>query len=680
MKITDEHEEAANSHPRWHGDTVYFGLHYDLHASDEDIDLGASANPEQLVPALRLMNPDFVQTDSKGVFGQTSWPSKTPGATVSKGVVEDALAGWAAAAKQVRIPLHVHYCAAWDIAAARKFTEWCAVDRDGQPIDGRQDSATDQPLALLSTRSPFVDELLIPQMIEQIERYGVDGFWIDADLAFLRTDYSQWMQQAFQKRTGKADLPHDPSDSDWDLWMDFQRDSYYEYVRKYVQAVQDAGALICVNWLQTFRNPGPVDIATDWISGDNTWVWGMDASRCEARFISTRGKHWDLMLWAFYKTGAHGDESAPWVAKPVQMLQQEAAVTLAFGGGIQLYEHPPNLRDGRLIPWRMARMGEVGRFVKARRELCQNTETIPQVAILHSEAHYYAGQEGPFPHYGQAARSVIGATYAMLENHYGVDILDEWALLPVLDRFPLVVAPERNRMSEEMVAALKQYVAQGGCLLLTGADAYERFGGDFLGVQTAEIVTDTTYHIPADDGAVPLYSPTWRHLVPESAEPFGRLGETPLLDDRLLPYPAAIINTVGEGRVAYVPAELFDFFGRVRYPPLRAFVGALAQALAGDLAYRVTAPRCVDVVLRRKSNQMIVHLVNRASGIPNQPNDATIDEIPPVGPISVEIAMADEPASVTLAFEDGDMSWSYGNDVLQVHISSLHIHAAVVIG
>lgn len=73
-------------------------------------------------------------------------------------------------------------------------------------------------------------------------------------------------------------------------------------VTRYCAAVpaHKPGVLVCSNWLQTFRNLGEPKVPTDWISGDNAWVWGLDGSRCEARFLSTRGKHWDIMLWTFY--------------------------------------------------------------------------------------------------------------------------------------------------------------------------------------------------------------------------------------------------------------------------------------------------------------------------------------------------------------------------------------------
>jgi hypothetical protein len=106
-----------------------------------------------------------------------------------------------------------------------------------------------------------------------------------------------------------------------------------------------------------------------------------------------------------------GKPDSTWTAKPPQMLQQEASVTLALGGNVQVYENPPGLRTGQLIPWRMKRMRDVGKFVKARRAVCQGTETLPQVAVLHSETHLYAKQ-GRNLHWNLHTQPVRGAWWA----------------------------------------------------------------------------------------------------------------------------------------------------------------------------------------------------------------------------------------------------------------------------
>jgi hypothetical protein len=427
---------------RWHGKGRYFGLHYDLHASERDTDLGVNATPEQLVPMLKLMGCDFVQTDCKGHRGFTSWRSRTPGASVSPGVKRDALRGWREATRMLKMPLHCHYSGVIDQEAASKRPSWAALGPDGKPYPSDHFGGRTCP------RGPYADKLLIPQMIELIDHWGVDGFWVDGEIWGVVPCYCKRCRKAFHDETGIGEPPAETDDPNWLAWINFTRRGFYDYVTHYCDAVHahKPGVLVCSNWLQTFKDPGPPAVPTDWISGDNVWVFGLDGCRCESRFISTRGKPWDIMIWAFCKSGDMNDRRVPWTPKPVQMVQQEAAVIQALGGAVQVYETAHGVRDGRLVPWRIERLREVGRFVKARRSLCQDSAAIPQVAVLHSEAHAHS-QPVRNLHWEIDARPVQGATWALLENHYGVDIMDEWALAPRIAEFPLVVAPEQDRMS-----------------------------------------------------------------------------------------------------------------------------------------------------------------------------------------------------------------------------------------
>jgi hypothetical protein len=668
---------------RWHGRGRYFGLHYDLHANERDTELGLHATPDRLVPMLKLMGCQFVQTDCKGHPGYTSWYSKTPTASVSPGVRRDAMKGWRAATRKLGLPLHCHYSGVRDAAAGAKHPNWCIVGKQGEAVGGGRWSSNASTNERMCPRGRYLDELMIPQMFELIDDYGVDGFWVDGDVWAVEPCYCARCRRAFEEATGIKEPPGDTDDPNWLLWLNFTRQSFEQYVTRYCDAVHahKPGVLVCSNWLQTFRNPGEPNVPTDWISGDNSAVFGLDSARVQARFISTRGKPWDLMIWAFYASGEMGGSRVPSTFKPPQMIQQEAAVILSFGGVVQVYENPGGLRDGRLVPWRMKRLREVGRFVKARRTLCQGSERIPQAVVLHSERHIY-GQPAKDLWEVDAA-PVQGAVYSLLENHYGVDIMDEWALAPRLGDFPVVVAPEQDDMSHAMVDALKRYVRDGGRLLVSGAAAFERFGGRFLGVRRGTVEEEATYHVPAADGSVPVFSEHWRLVRPTTAKGFGRLGTSPLMDDRLLPCPAATLNKAGRGVVAYVPFNVFRFFDRHRYPLVRAFVGEVTRALAGRQSIHVEGPTCVDVVLRKKGGRSIVHLINRASGIPNRPNDGTVDEVPAVGPVWVEVRIARGPRKVSLAFEKAAFQWKYlagrrGGKLIAT-VGQVHVHCAVVI-
>ncbi len=666
---------------QWHGDTYYFGLHYDLHGGEKDTELGTRCGEAELVPMLERMAPDFVQTDCKGHPGYTSWFSQVPNASVPPGLTHDALRQWRQATRKLGMPLHCHYSGIWDKAAGTKHPDWCVVSADGKlagaPFGQNAGAPTGEKMC---PRSPYLDELMIPQLLELIDRYQVDGFWIDGDLWAVEPCYCTTCRAAWTAQTGLPEPPAKEDEPEWPRWWNFTRESFYAFVSRYCAAVHahKPGVLVCSNWLQTFKNPGPPTVPTDWISGDNSWVWGLDGSRCEARFLSTRGKPWDIMLWNFYCSHGMGKPDSPWTVKPPEMLMQEAAVLLSFGGNVQVYEHPP-VRDGRLIEWRQRRLAEVSAFVKARRQICQHSETIPQVAVLHSEAHLFADVRGKNLMWNVDAAPVQGAVFSLLENSYGVDILDEWALLSRLAEFPVVVAPEQERMSETMVTALKAHVENGGNLLLTGSGSWERFGEAFLGLRTVEVQEEKSYAVPAADGDVPLYSKRWRLGEATTAENLGNIGRGCRLEDRLLPHPHAVLNRVGKGQVLYVPADLFRDFAHNRYPMTRKRVGELLQRLLPDPEIRVQAPVCIDVALRRRQSSTLIHLVNRGSGIPNLPNNGAIDEIPAVGPVAVALRTPNRPAAVRGELEDAQLDWNWDNGVLTIRLGAVHIHAVVVV-
>ena len=416
------------------------------------------------------------------------------------------------------------------------------------------------------------------------------------------------------------------------------------------------GVLVCSNWLETLHDPGEPKAPTDWISGDNTPVWGLDNCRCEARFISTRGKPWDIMMWCFYSS--HGQFGrTDWAMKPVEMLQQEAAVIVALGGNVQTCEFPFGaIRTGRLIPWRLKRIGKLAEFVKRRRTLCQDTETIPQVAVLHSEHHARATAQGGNLLGSIDVTPVQGALFSFLECHYGVDVLDESALLPRLGQFPIVVVPEQTFLSDKMVQALKAYARNGGKLLVSGAEVFDRFGSGFIGAKGGRLVKNAVYHVPAADGTVPIQS-NWRLIELSGAKSLGLLGTSPLRDERLLPNPAATLNRVGQGAVAYVPYDIFRYFAAGRYPLVRAFLSDVMRALTGRLDIEIEGPTYVDVVLRRQGAKRIIHSINRSSGLPSLPNSGVIDEIPPVGPVTVRMNLPKKPQKVFLAFEEAAIQW-----------------------
>jgi hypothetical protein len=146
------------------------------------------------------------------------------------------------------------------------------------------------------------------------------------------------------------------------------------------------------------------------------------------------------------------------------------------------------------------------------------------------------------------------------------------------------------------------------------------------------------------------------------------------------------MNKVGKGTVVYFPFDLFRFFDRNHFIGIRRFIGDIARTALGTLPFSAEAPSCVDMVLRKKDAKEIVHFINRASGIANRPNDGAVDEIPPVGPVTLSIDAAQKPHKVSLAFEKQPMKWKFvrknkrlKRGKIVVTIDKVLIHSAVVV-
>lgn len=140
-----------------------------------------------------------------------------------------------------------------------------------------------------------------------------------------------------------------------------------------------------------------------------------------------------------------------WIFKSVPALCQEAGIVMSCGGAFTIYDTPN--RWGPVVSWHMDDLADVARFCRARQAFSQNTATVPQAVVLHSQNHYYAHNRSLYD-LSTAARPVEGALYALLENtiHTGSSHGDHtpasgWTPIPSvlsLNRIPWIQRPLRS--------------------------------------------------------------------------------------------------------------------------------------------------------------------------------------------------------------------------------------------
>ncbi len=609
----------------WH-DQVFFGIHYDLHARETDTVLGAETTRENLREMLQRVKPDWIQCDCKGHPGWTSWPTRV-GSTPPK-LVRDALQVHADVCRELGIKLGMHYSGVIDQRALELHPEWGTVNADGV-LGGRSTCRL----------SPYLDELMIPQMLELIDTYDVDGFWVDGDNWATQPCWCEQCRAEFARRTGVSEAPANADSAHWEAWVAFHRDLFVEYVTKYADAVhaRKPDCAVCSNWMYTIRQPEPKVAPTDYLSGDYMPNFGMYRAALEARFLDSRDVSWDLMCWGFVK---NGDGRS--IFKPARHLCQELAEVVALGGAAMIYGKPQ--RTGHLIGWHHDIMADVAEFCRARKPFCFGSETVPQAAVLHLPTSYYAAN-APCFNYGAAIDPVEGALHALLETHRSTDILNEEEALARLGEYKLVVVPKQTRLTSELTATLEAFAAEGGSVIMSGPHLAEEVP-DLVGATPAGEPRNSmngsdawgAVFIETDGEAASVAGP-WHPVQCTDAEPhaLGLANSEPGKDGTGI--PVITRRAVGNGAIVAIHCPLFRDYFRAHCPRQRRLFAKLVADLGIEwLVELEDAPPYLELILRRQGDRLMINLINRGSGEMSYTNRAVIECMPPVQGAKLRLA------------------------------------------
>jgi hypothetical protein len=347
----------------------------------------------------------------------------------------------------------MHYSGVVDSRAVELHPEWAARDAAGKL--GPRNRVT-------SVFGPYVDELMIPQLRELAGDYHVDGAWVDGDCWGAMVDYSDAALAAWKKETGETTAPQDPADPRWQRWMDFHREGYRRYLRRYVDALGASHPQFQVisNWAFSGHMPEAVCAGVAALSGDFSPDDSVNSARFAGRCLENQGLPWDLMAWSFSRKTRK--------QKPAVQLMQEAAIVLAQGGGFQAYFKQD--RDGAVRDMKeMEVMAEVARFCRARQPFCHRSKAVPQIALLYSTAGHYHSSNRLFHPSGSDGIPVLQkALTALLEDQQAVQIVSEHHLEGKLTNWPLIIVPGWGYLNPSFRDELAGYAKNGGKLLLIG--------------------------------------------------------------------------------------------------------------------------------------------------------------------------------------------------------------------
>jgi len=276
-------------------------------------------------------------------------------------------------------------------------------------------------------------------------------------------------------------------------------------------------------------------------------------------------------------------------------------------------------------PHRTGAAREVSDFCRQRQRLCEDTATVPQVAILLDTPSAMALSPAVAnAAVGDAYDDMQGLLHAALDAGHSVDILTDFQLAERATDYPVIILPAWETMTEETITRLKDYAEHGGSLLVTGAN-------------TTKIVAEAS--------------------VPPSKND---------------------IISLGKGRIAAIPESLGKAYFTTHAATLRDRLDAILRQLYLP-AVSILSRDCgnIDLTLRRRGKSLIIHLTN-LNNIPT-PTTLAPDRIPSVGPVKILVRNQPIPKKITQEPEGAPFKVEPAGRNFTITLPRLHIHTALVL-
>ncbi len=139
---------------------------------------------------------------------------------------------------------------------------------------------------------------------------------------------------------------------------------------------------------------------------------------------------------------------------------------------------------------------------------------------------------------------------------------------------------------------------------------------------------------------------------------------------------AATITNFGKGKITAVYGPVGTLYAATHSAANRKFIQRVVDRLYTPMV-EVKGPPTIEVVLRKKDNKVILHLLN-TTAMQVAENYATTDFIPAVGPVEIAVTLKKKPSRVMLEPESKKLKGVWKKGKWLATIDNLHIHSMIV--
>ncbi len=656
---------AGGPDATWYEKSFYL-LHEDHHTTSA-FEVGRDADLDATSRLIALSKPDVIQIHAKGNPGWTTYPTKV-GHTPPR-LARDVLAVWRDIARKDGYTFSVYYNIGRDGEIMKRRPAWNRVRADGKPVD-----------RALCYHSGVAAGYLWPMIREVMAEYRPAGFWFDGSCFTVQVCYCDKCRGRFKRETG-LDVPRDVKARGWAAYQEMQRQIYREFVRDTTRMIHevDPKCLVAVNWAYSLRMPERPDPGIAYLTGDiGNRVEGLSG---EAHWYDAQGLPFDLMtqVSTAHKAGEGERPAIRMAPKPREQIEQEMAVIIANGGRYFAWDNPTP--ESGLVPERLEFLGRVvAPFLRRRQAWCLGSTRVPDVSLLHSAAAHYTTTEQGLACFARADNRIDGATERLAGLHLNYEMIPDWRLERLDVRSPLLIVEHPKVLTKRTVERLIEYVSAGGTLLMTGMGLTrdprlrEVFGiAGCIGPKGAEPLVATV-------AGQPVRFEHWLFRLETSTA-------SPLLtvrDGAGQTHPFLTSNRFGKGVGLYVAIPLLSRHGRFLPPaPLLRSVLELARPSSARWV-STNAPETVEVVLRQKGDDYVLHLVNMAPGKRTvikrgRRRLPTVTDVPRVPACRASVRLPSRPTGVHLQPQGVALTgWRFESGRVDLDVPEFGIHQMVV--
>jgi hypothetical protein len=667
-------------------------VHLDFHTSPLIDRIGADFDAEQFAASLKRAHINSVTCFATCHHGLSYYPTKV--GTQHPGLSRDLLGEQIVACHRHGIRVPAYITVVWAEEQANQHPEWRQIRNDGLPA-GRRPLG---PIGLhdwqwLCMNSPYADH--VAAVTEEVLRgYSVDGLFFDIVMTVQPGCVCRYCLSSMQK----AGLNPENDDDLRRHALSVER-RFMERMSALARGIRPDLTLFYNSRLRLTGDPESgirpeIPYYTHWeIESLASGNWGYGHFPLYNRYYQTLAKPRLGMTAAFHRSWADFG-----TVKSQAALDYECFRMLAGGATCSIGDqlHP----RGALNAETYRRIGITYASVEAKEPWCRDAAPLSEVGLLLRTEAYTgtrsAGIDGE-----------QGATSMLLQLGRQFAVVDREADFTA---YQAIVAPDHIRFDDRLAAKFRDYLAQGGALLLShesglrtdgaGFALADQMGVDYVGPGRYDveflhpgsgldgaipIVDHALYEwgsaVRAREGTAvlavvvpPYFSRTWDH--------FNSHAQTPPDPTAQPEFDAVSMRD----RVAYMSHPIFSAYQHHGYPVYRQLVGALLDRLLTKPLVRTNLPTTAEVTLLRQpasdaegsAERLVCHILHYVPQRRTADLDL-VEDVIPLHDVTVAIRCEWTPRVAYLAPERAPLEMTMDGDYARVHVLRVLGHAMIVL-